>query len=579
MPLAWRGLLKRGMDGFMRFFGIAAGLICFCSPVCLSGEVPEDVAEAYGKAQAYLYVNEDSCALFCELVYDYAVRHDATELEADVLLLKAETLFYKGDVDAVMEICATVREMAQRSGNRILLVQSLVLQGRSYMDMDCFDKAYSALSSAQDMASDMGDSTLLAKICNSFGVLYDLQHQEDVALDFYYRGLEFAASSKDPLLPVRFLNNIAIIYTAQGRFDEAKSILFDCIARVREKGMAFGLDRLYMNIVPVYISLGQVDSALSYVDKSLAIAAGTGNSSSMARSLIYKGYIYYMEKDWAMADEAFALADSLIMPLGFDNMHCMILRYRAWVAEGEGCFEDAYRFLEAYMQKSDSLESKRNVANMMRMQMDAEAEHAEMEAGYRIYRLGLMFVSMVLLLLLLGAWFWYRSRQQRQRLLDAEGEKRSLESDLEQENKKWITQSLYRQKKEHDLTEVVERLRVSKPYFKVSNQPLIEHVINTLEKCVTEEPWTAFEARFEKVHMQFFKNLGKVYPDLTVNEKRLCAYLRLNMTTKEIASMTHSSPRAVEQARYRLRKRLGLGREDDLGNFLARFDEDAEAGQ
>ncbi len=553
-----------------------SGLFFLLCPVCLLAQVPESVAGAYRKAQDYLYVNEDSCARFCDEVYDYAVRHNDTELEADVLLLKAETLFYKGDVDAVMEICATVREMAQRSGNRLLLVQSLILQGRSYMDIDRFDKAYSALSAAQDMASSMSDSTLMAKIYNAFGVLHDLQHQEGLALDYYFRGLDFAGHSVDPLLPIRFLNNIAIIYTAQGRFEDAKSILFDCIAKVKEKGIAFGLDRLYMNIVPVYISLGQVDSALFYVDKSLEIASQSNNNSSIARSLIYKGYIYFMEKDYERADYAFAVADSLIRPLGFDNMHCMILRYRAWVAEGQGRFEEAYRSLESYMQKADSLESKRNIANMLRMQMDAEAEQAEIEAEYRIYRLVLLVVTMVLLLLLLGAWFWHRSRLQRQKLLDAEDEKRLLESDLEQENKKQITQSLYRQKKEQDLTGVVERLRMAKPYFKPSNQPLIEQVIDTLERCVTEEPWEDFEARFEKVHMQFFKNLSKSYPDLTINEKRLCAYLRLNMTTKEISSMTHSAPRAVEQARYRLRKRLGIGREEDLANFLARFDDEEE---
>ena len=55
--------------------------------------IPADVMDAYSRAQYYLYVNEDSCACFCDEVYDYAVRYHNTELEADVLLLKAETLF------------------------------------------------------------------------------------------------------------------------------------------------------------------------------------------------------------------------------------------------------------------------------------------------------------------------------------------------------------------------------------------------------------------------------------------------------------------------------------------------------
>ena len=71
-----------------------------------------------------------------------------------------------------------------------------------------------------------------------------------------------------------------------------------------------------------------------------------------------------MEKEYDLAGAAFDVADSLVRDLGFDNMHCMILRYQAWVAEAQGHFEDAYRYLEMHMQKADSLEQKRNVADM-----------------------------------------------------------------------------------------------------------------------------------------------------------------------------------------------------------------------
>ena len=535
-------------------------------------QIPSAVQDAFRKASDYLYVNEDSCTIFCDYVYDWAVRHRETELEADVLLLKAEVLFYKGDIDAVMEICGTVKEMAQRNGNRALWLRSLLLEGRSYMEMDRFDKAYSSLVSAKEMFVHVDDSTLLPQIYNAFGVLYDLQGQGEKALDCYKRGLALSGNSLDPLLRVRFLNNISIIYTNQGRFEEAKALLCDCIGYVSRKRIAFGLDRLYMNIVPIYIGQDEVDSALFYVEKSLDMARAANNGSSMARSLIYKGYIYYMKAEWDSANRAFEDADAWAVRMGYDHMHCMILRYQAWVAEGRKDYVAAYRYLESYIQKSDSLEHKRNVANMLRMQMEKEAEQAGLEAQYRIYRLMAVVGGMVLVVVALVLAFGFRLHCSKRKFMDVEDEKRSLESDLEQENKRQITRSIYKQKKDKDLEDVIRQLRESKPYFKPSNQPLIERVIFSLEQCVQEEPWADFEMRFEKVHTGFFKNLSAVYPGLTVHEKRLCAYLRLDMTTKEIASLIHSSPRAVEQARYRLRKSLGLGRNEDLVAFLSKFD-------
>ncbi|MDE7071815.1 MAG: LuxR C-terminal-related transcriptional regulator, partial [Bacteroidales bacterium] len=86
------------------------------------------------------------------------------------------------------------------------------------------------------------------------------------------------------------------------------------------------------------------------------------------------------------------------------------------------------------------------------------------------------------------------------------------------------------------------------------------------------EQWQEFESRFERVHISFLKNLQKQYPDLSPTEKRLCAFLRLNMTTKEIANIMHVSSRAVEQSRYRLRKKLGLKKKQDINTFLYQFD-------
>ncbi|RYF85554.1 MAG: hypothetical protein EON98_06245 [Chitinophagaceae bacterium] len=81
--------------------------------------------------------------------------------------------------------------------------------------------------------------------------------------------------------------------------------------------------------------------------------------------------------------------------------------------------------------------------------------------------------------------------------------------------------------------------------------------------------WEDFARHFDSVHADYLKKLKENYPDLTTSELKLAAYLRLNLSTKEIAQLLGISVRGVETSRYRLRKKLGLTNEDaNLSNFL-----------
>lgn len=80
--------------------------------------------------------------------------------------------------------------------------------------------------------------------------------------------------------------------------------------------------------------------------------------------------------------------------------------------------------------------------------------------------------------------------------------------------------------------------------------------------------WATYRNNFDLIHKRFFRTLHEKYPDLTSNDLRLCALLRLNLNTKEIASFTRLSVRGVEGARYRLRKKLGIPTDKSLTDFL-----------
>lgn len=87
----------------------------------------------------------------------------------------------------------------------------------------------------------------------------------------------------------------------------------------------------------------------------------------------------------------------------------------------------------------------------------------------------------------------------------------------------------------------------------------------------SDEDWQIFYQNFDRIHEHFFRNLHSSYPDLTSNDLKVCAYLRLNLSSKDISSLMNISLKGVEAARSRLRKKFGLPSDVNLVTFLIDF--------
>ncbi len=100
----------------------------------------------------------------------------------------------------------------------------------------------------------------------------------------------------------------------------------------------------------------------------------------------------------------------------------------------------------------------------------------------------------------------------------------------------------------------------------------IRNMIKKINKDIdAETQWKVFEKYFENVHEEFLKRIKSQYPDLTPRELKLCAYLRLNISSKEIALLMNISARGVEISRYRLRRKLKLEHTTNLTDFIISF--------
>lgn len=105
-----------------------------------------------------------------------------------------------------------------------------------------------------------------------------------------------------------------------------------------------------------------------------------------------------------------------------------------------------------------------------------------------------------------------------------------------------------------------------------NKQQALHRIIHKIDQNLNdEEEWERFSYHFAQVHGDFFEQLKTQYPELTPQELKLCAYLRLNMTTKELAQLLNISIRGVETSRYRLRKKLQLDSHVNLIEFMMKI--------
>jgi tetratricopeptide (TPR) repeat protein len=225
--------------------------------------------------------------------------------------------------------------------------------------------------------------------------------------------------------------------------------------------------------------------------------------------------------------------------------------------------------------------STKDKLNSQELRWRYEAQQERDKKRYQQKILTAITVSLVVIVFLM--WRIY-SRQQQMKLIALE--KNSLElnaRNLQLENelltaevalkdKQLTTEVLYRIQNNEQVRDMVQKLLNINMLSGKDTKEAIATVVKGLENTLEEKAWEDFEIRFQQVYPGFYEKLQEAFPDLTLNERRLSAFLKLNMTTKEISSITGQNLSAIQMARWRLRKKLGLQEtESALADFFSKF--------
>ena len=151
--------------------------------------------------------------------------------------------------------------------------------------------------------------------------------------------------------------------------------------------------------------------------------------------------------------------------------------------------------------------------------------------------------------------------ENKQQLMRFNNEK--LRQDIDNKNRELGISTMSLIKKNEFLNSIKKELK------KIEDKKSLKHIIKIIDRNLNNtDDWNLFEEAFNNADKDFLKKIKSLHTSLTSNDLRLCAYLRLNLSSKEIAPLLNISARSVEVKRYRLRKKMGLSHETSLANYI-----------
>lgn len=421
--------------------------------------------------------------------------------------------------------------------------------GVLFLRLDDWVKASEFFTEAQKRFDALGE-LYNSTICEfNLGVIDQREDRLDAALVRLRRVSETMAAQEAWGDFANANNEISRVYRRRGSFDEAEIYLKLALETLDSELMtptvpvALYRTEIYLNAAYLYQLTGRFADALEVAKQCMEVATGSGLQDQIAQSALIISEVYEQEGKLDLAHQ-------------YLSTHLDYLNQ----IRRESSFKEIVQ-----VEMRHELDQALQEAKLQRLEEQAE------EANQRFWLTAVLSLSLLISIVLLWLFMAQRSRNAKRELerRNLELEKSQLNQDLVYKKKELTTTMMYLLEKNQFLVTMAEELSEAKGEFSKKNQTTIQRIINELLKNSSRAVWEEFEAHFKEVHFSFYEGLTRAYPDLTLNERRLCAFLRLNLTTKEISAVTHQSTQSINMARFRLRKKLRMEAEEDLIRFLS----------
>ncbi|AXT56081.1 tetratricopeptide repeat protein [Aquimarina sp. AD1] len=487
--------------------------------------------------------------------------------------------------------------------------------GAVHNHLNNYTKAIESFKKAGEVFKSLQDSISYIKSIENIGVSYSLMKYKKIALEHFIIANKLYENLNDTPGISRTYIHISNILIKQEEYYEALKYLDRSLPIITSKGNKRYLSSILQNIGISKRGLYKYNQALDYFQKSLLLRKERGNSKTIAivqseigttyyeMGLFSKGLDYQKKalKNYspkgnhiqkAITNNAIAksfLKLNLLDSAKFHAEKSLITSKKildlviekeanqtlALIAEKEGNSVAAYMYYKELSKLKDSLEVIEKNKQVRELQAKFETgkkeskinellkQNKQVKHQYTLLIFGLI-IGIIILMVFISIF--------RKKIKLSCLEKLILTRELDTKKKELTTNSLHLVNKTKTLKNVKEKVELIKYSEDQNTQYNYQKIIQIINFDLNDDQnWENFKRHFEQVHKNFYTNIKNKYPNVTTNELRLMALLKMNLTSKEIANILNITQEGVRKAQYRLRKKLEIPSNNILVDIILNF--------
>ncbi|WP_164974275.1 tetratricopeptide repeat protein [Filimonas effusa] len=442
-----------------------------------------------------------------------------------------------------------------------------------------------------------GQDELLAANYNDLGSLYYHNKQEPLARPQYDKALAIYSRFQNQNGLGDTYGRIGHLYEKRQMYDSAFYFQRQAFYHYEVTGNKSGLAKINENLGSIFEDLGRFDSARHYFNRALELHQQLNNKLAIIEVENNLGDI--LRKTGHYSESLVQSGKALQLSLEANDPYQQSSAYRdlakAWNLLGHN--DSAFYYLELSRAKLSDIYSIENSKQVAFLQVMSEtgkknAEIERLRLGHRnTVILSIAGIIVVVLLVVVGLLVISRQRLkirnekalQMQNLQRFESQKALMEADLRnkelQENnlkqdldlraRELSTYTLHIIQKNQLLEELRERLEGLVKEDKRDQKKQLQQLIHQINQNFNHDQyWGEFRGVFEQVHQSFLNNLKKYADNLTSNDLKLVSLIKMNLSPTDISTLLGISPDSLKVARYRLRKKINMPREENLNAFI-----------
>lgn len=341
----------------------------------------------------------------------------------------------------------------------------------------------------------------------------------------------------------------------------------------------------YVKVAEIELKKDHTNLSMTYLERALFIADSTGNRQAQVSAMISIGkWFIAAKRDEQEAENNFLKAKDIAINLADKSFYLNVLNQVFLLKKKQEKFNEALTYGQEIQELKDTLATweKEKVTKSLEVQFgvaekDRQLSIIQKEKDIALLTGYLLWVTIgFILLIAAGIILFLKKINKRDKLLlkakeelekVTEEKKRQkelqMQNEIEFKESQLTAMAVQMLQKNELLQELKESLTSEKDS---SNNNPINKIIN---KGLTQDrDWSDFNLHFESINKNFYTRLKTAYPDISPNDLKICALIKLNLSIKGMASILNISPDSVKTARYRLRKKLQLNSEDNLTDFI-----------